>query len=265
MGKKKITPKKGRRELPDALKRWNTARSDISKRNRQLGRKFNGIEVNELVKEFLAEFNGAAFTTEDISSYLKKDVKEFYSNPLDIPFKDIQGVLYFDIDDFLRNTMPKGVNVIINAGKYGVANVNTANYDYVSSGAQDIVEALRIPFENNSKGEFNGYIQNYKGRPNDGEPENYFIEMVLSVDGEEVVEILNFIPAKTTETRINIPALSERAKKERLDAKLERKKTRLKRVEIEKKKDDQIAELMKRVADLERKLKEKTKRNRGKK
>ena len=38
MGKKKITPKKGRRELPDALKRWNTARSDISKRNRQLGR-----------------------------------------------------------------------------------------------------------------------------------------------------------------------------------------------------------------------------------
>ena len=82
-----------KRKINAGLKAWNDARSYISKQNKLLGNKFNGVELNELTRGALLEQYGQTFDINQVEVYLKQEVKEFYYNILDVSLSDLDQVV----------------------------------------------------------------------------------------------------------------------------------------------------------------------------
>jgi hypothetical protein len=104
----------------------------------------------------------------------------------------VSDVGWFEIDDFIRDVLPKCIFIKIDAGEYGSTKIfNTLNYNYTKSGVKDIVDKIR-DFVNNDSGvdvSFTGEKKLRKGKANDGTTENYYIEFVLVVNSQPIREI----------------------------------------------------------------------------
>lgn len=242
-----------KRKISEGLSRWNRVRSFIAKENKKQGKKFNGIEINELARSFLDEYRFASFDNASIRTFLEDEVKEFYYSPLDIPFSDLTPVPFFSIDQRIKNVMPKGVNVVVNAGFLGVTSFNTSDYNYYTKdGVRSIVETIKrelygdspVPTPTDDNEQFDGFIRRIKGAPVDSKnPNDYFVEWVLFLDGKYMSEVKDTIHPKPTETRKIIPKEVEKAakkvsKKEREEFKQKRKE----RKELSKKKEQALKE-----------------------
>lgn len=91
---------------------------------------------------------------------------------------------FFNIDNFIKDVLPKCVYVRVNCGNLGKTKIfNTANYEYGSNGVRKLVEKIRSKYGNSSDSPyFVGYIKIRGNRKNDNTPENYFIDMILYVN-----------------------------------------------------------------------------------
>lgn len=94
---------------------------------------------------------------------------------------------YFSLDGFLGHVLQDwSIHVKVVAGSFGETKIfNTKQYDYQTSGVADITNAINTFVRNRKRqgrsGEFfyTGFIQVMPGRKNDGDPESYYIELVL--------------------------------------------------------------------------------------
>jgi len=97
----------------------------------------------------------------------------------------------FAIDEFLTNIIPNCINVKVSAGDMGETRIfNTRNYSYTRSGVRDIVEKVReYASEVSSDIDWSGVQQLKPNKPNDGNPENYYIEFILNLNGEPTKDV----------------------------------------------------------------------------
>ena len=98
-------------------------------------------------------------------------------------------IAWFDLDDYIREVLPKCIYIKIDAGQFGVTNVfNTLNYNYDRNGVKGIVDKIRDFVNNDTQIDvsFTGYKQLRRGKANDGTPENYYLHFILVVNSEEI-------------------------------------------------------------------------------
>jgi hypothetical protein len=91
---------------------------------------------------------------------------------------------FYNIDNFIKDVLPKCVYVRVNCGNLGKTNIfNTSNYEYGSKGVRKLVEKIRAKYGNSSDAPyFVGYVKIRGNRKNDNTPENYYIDMILYVN-----------------------------------------------------------------------------------
>jgi len=92
-------------------------------------------------------------------------------------------VMWFELDDYIRDVLPKCIYVRVDADNLGKTKIfNTANYNYETSGLRNLLDKVRDEVKNSSSASFTGVKRLRRGKPNDGTPENYFIDFVLVIN-----------------------------------------------------------------------------------
>lgn len=92
-------------------------------------------------------------------------------------------VMWFELDDYIRDVLPKCIYVRVDADNLGKTKIfNTANYNYQSSGLRNLLDKVRDEVKNSSSASFTGVKRLRMGKPNDGTPENYFIDFILVIN-----------------------------------------------------------------------------------
>lgn len=183
------------------LAKYNYLLSEYSKLNKLLpeDRKLSSKEARTLVSKFIYP------KYKDVPKYKikKKELKQRFERILDaVPPKQgcdpnlISPEVYrsidaFAIDEYLTNIIPNCIFVKVNGGELGETKIfNTRNYSYLRSGVRNIVEKLReYATDISSDLEWTGIQAIKPNKPNDGSPENYYIEFVLVINGEQVKEV----------------------------------------------------------------------------
>lgn len=136
-------------------------------------------------------------------------------------------VAWFELDDFIKDVLPKDIFIRVDAGDLGSTNIfNTSKYSYRKSGVWKISEAIRQKVKNNSEPSFTGVKSLREGKKNNGNPKNYFIDfiLVMGVSSVKPLEPVIFdIPKEKKKSVTSVKnAILERVKE--LDLKKKRKK-----------------------------------------
>jgi hypothetical protein len=102
----------------------------------------------------------------------------------------VSDVSWFDIDEFIRDVLPKCIFIRVDAGDFGTTKIfNTLNYDFTKSGVKKIYDNIREAIRNTSNAEFTGVKKLRNGKANDGTPENYFIDFILTINSRPIKPI----------------------------------------------------------------------------
>jgi hypothetical protein len=99
---------------------------------------------------------------------------------------------WFELDDFITQVLPDCIYIRIDAGEYGTTKIfNTRNYNYTKNGVKKIVDNIREVVNNNSGVDMNftGVKKLRNRKPNDGTPENYYIDFILTINSSPIKEI----------------------------------------------------------------------------
>lgn len=185
IGQYQIEAQKKTRKVSEAQK--------FSKRFTELNKKLPKEEQLSLSQrrkilksKAIKDLQGQKVTKKLLDQILNEQLKG-YCNPFMIDPSFYSFVQWFEIDDRIRS-FPECVYVQVDASIIGLATdiFNTKNYDYVDSGVQEIVEAIREEYDNGYEGvAFDGTIQVRPNKKNDGFADSYFIQLVL-VNEEEL-------------------------------------------------------------------------------
>ncbi len=121
-----------------------------------------------------------------------------------------QDIPYYEIESLLENILPNCIYVKVNALDYGSTSIfNTRDFNYYSSGLSEITnrinEDTRDKGKNNSSQipEYNGVIALRPGKKNDGVPDNYYLEMILSASVKKIGKSIKIPFRKQTKTQQN--------------------------------------------------------------
>ena len=104
----------------------------------------------------------------------------------DINLLDISDYAYIDwfsLDETIRELVPDCIFIQISAGDYGQTRIfNTRNYDYNVQGVKEIVDAIRVDADSEPSGTyvFSAYKKLRPKKKNDGTPENYYLDFILT-------------------------------------------------------------------------------------
>ena len=91
-------------------------------------------------------------------------------------------VAWFELDNYIREVLPKGIFIRVDAGDLGTTKIfNTSKYKYKQSGVYKISENIRKKVKNDSDAHFTGVKKLRDKKPNNGNPKNYFIDFILVV------------------------------------------------------------------------------------
>jgi hypothetical protein len=100
---------------------------------------------------------------------------------------------WFELDDYIRDVLPKCIFIRIDANGFGNTKIfNTLNYNYVKSGVRQIVENIRefvdsnLEQGNSVEVSLTGVKKLRKGKANDGTPEHYYIDFILTLNSEPI-------------------------------------------------------------------------------
>lgn len=107
---------------------------------------------------------------------------------------------YFDLDKKINDDIPYPVYVKVTAREYGETDIfKRSNYDYIESGVKDIVDAIReeASSESGTTFLFTGYAGVRPNRPDNGNPNNYYLDLILDQQyGEPDIEVPEYKPLK---------------------------------------------------------------------
>jgi hypothetical protein len=105
----------------------------------------------------------------------------------------ILDVSWMELDNFIKDVLPSCVFIKINAGVYGSTKMfNTRNYNYTKNNVKNIVDNIREAVDNNSSIDMSFVgVKKLRNRKllNDGTPENYYIDFILTIDSDPVSDI----------------------------------------------------------------------------
>lgn len=110
---------------------------------------------------------------------------------LAIPQDTYQDIPYYEIEQLIGSIFPNCIYVKVDAKNYGSTNVfNTRDFNYYSTGLSEITNRINTDSRNKGKNtstipEYNGIIMLRSGKKNDGTPDNYYLEMVLTTSGSK--------------------------------------------------------------------------------
>lgn len=116
---------------------------------------------------------------------------EFY-NPLLIPVSLTTGIFWFSLDEFLEvqlraETDPLNLRFAVDAGEYGNTGIITIKeYEFYTSGVQEIFENIRVDVENASDAEWSGVPVVRDRYTDDGKADSYYTRFTLFINGAEV-------------------------------------------------------------------------------
>lgn len=118
---------------------------------------------------------------------------------------------WFAIDEFLDSVMPDCIWVKVNGAEYGETSLfNTRNYQYHKRHVKNIINNLRKLAEDTSELDWSGYKKLRPEHENDGDPESYYIEFVLNIQGKPVDETDSVTaPELTIEEKENVDKLRD--------------------------------------------------------
>lgn len=182
------------------LAKYNYLLKEFSKINKLLpedrklsakeARKFVSEKIYPLFKDVPKSRIGKKALKGKITSGLNKLSPKEGCDPNLIDPEVYRSIDVFGIDEYLRQIIPNCIYVKVNGGEFGETKIfNTRNYSYARSGVKDIIEELRrYADEISSDLEWSGVQQLKPNKPNDGTPENYYIEFILFIGGEPVEE-----------------------------------------------------------------------------
>ena len=108
-------------------------------------------------------------------------------NPLYLAEAYLSNIEYYEIDNHIRLVLPDCLDVKVNAGYLGKTKIfNTRGYKYQSDGVRRIIENIRQELADNKSGiaYFDGVPKLKPRKPNDGNPNNYYIEFILFINDE---------------------------------------------------------------------------------
>lgn len=190
------------------LKLYNLLLKEVSAINRQQpeNKKLSLKEVRQYISAKLypkyKEVPLKRITKTDlrkkISNKLRSVKKKVVCNVLNIdPESYTEGVQYFDIDSFLQD-LPKCIYVRVNAGsQFGKTQIfNTRDFNYHLTGLNEITNNInqwvrQQPTKKRNTDKVPMYVGEIQLRPhhtNDGNGDNYYLEMILLVNNVEAVQ-----------------------------------------------------------------------------
>jgi hypothetical protein len=95
--------------------------------------------------------------------------------------------------------LPKCIYIRVDCDSIGKTKIfNTLNYDYNKSGLRNKLEKLREEVKNSSTASFQGVKKLRPNKTNDGTPENYFIDFILTLNN---VPTKSIVPVDYTPTK----------------------------------------------------------------
>lgn len=95
---------------------------------------------------------------------------------------------WYAIDPHIVHVLPSGIFIRVNAGEFGRTEIfNTRSYNYEKDGVKDIYEEIRPYCKSDAF--WSGYRDLMEGRENDGDPDSYFIDFILHLNGVPVVGV----------------------------------------------------------------------------
>jgi len=115
-----------------------------------------------------------------------------YYNPILIPTAITTGIFWFDLDEFLEVQLraevdPLNLRFAVDAGEYGNTGIQTIKeYEFYTSGVQEIFENIRGDIENGSDAEWSGVAVLRDGYADDGKADSYYTRFTLFINGQEV-------------------------------------------------------------------------------
>ncbi len=204
--------------------------------NRRLGRselyefvskkiypKYKGLPKSQLRIEKLRDF---------IFNKIQWIPRKKGCNVIAIPLDKCQDIPYYEVEDFIRQVLPPCINMQVNGDGFGGTKIfNTRDFSYYASGVADITNAINehVSRRPNRRGispgqRYFGEIQLIPNKPNDGDPENYYLEMVLRGEDVEQEEKPRIKPPKRKK-RSKRQKFQERSIKEYIRERLSNMKT----------------------------------------
>lgn len=128
-------------------------------------------------------------TVKNIRSDIQQQINELppeqTCHPLYFPDNQLALIDYFEIDNFITTYLPDCIDIRVNAAEFGITDIfNTMYYSYEGSGVRGIVENIREAIAQSESGVafFEGIKKLKPNRPDDLQPENYFIDFVLIIN-----------------------------------------------------------------------------------
>ena len=186
-------------KVNDGVKLYNKILREFSKVNSRLpeDRQITIQERRKYVSENVyPQFKGKKSTEVKVSD-IKEQVLITYSTLFPKGATNVNlispsiysDVMWFELDDFIRDVLPKGIFIRIDGDSAGSTRIfNTNTYDYNKSGVRKVLDKIREEVNNSSDASFTGVRKLRSGKKNDGKPENYFIDFVL---------VINSVPTKS--------------------------------------------------------------------
>jgi hypothetical protein len=206
--KRKVT-QATRNKLRRASKLYQKVRKNTQKELERRGQPIKGKELTAFVRDKVyGEFKGLSpneVRIADINDAVERAVTgtgilqigEFF-NPLAIPETLISGIFWFDIDNFIEvdltaETGGKNLRLEVNAGEYGSTGIiELSEYTYEGSGLAEIIEQVREFVEDDSEPYWEGEARVRPRLKDDGNPDSYFLQFTLYVNGTQVAPSATF-------------------------------------------------------------------------
>lgn len=190
---------------------YNLLLKEVSAINRNLpeDRKLSVRERRELIsKKIYPKYKDQGLTRIRLKPLRDKLVKSIQRIPkkpgcdvLAIPPETFQDVVYYEIEQFIESILPNCIYIKIDAGKFGSTNIfNTRDFNYYSTGIAEITNKInehsrQKKLKSSTVPVYNGRVNIRPDRKNDGTPDNYFLEMVLTDSGPHA-KLTIIIPKK---------------------------------------------------------------------
>lgn len=176
---------------------YNLLMKEITKVNKNLpeNRRLSVKERREIIsKKIYPKYKDQARSRirliplrEKITRTVKRLPKREQCDLLSIDPTLYLAITYYEIEQFVGNTLPKCIYVKVDAGEFGSTNIfNTRDFDYYSTGLSEITNKINEYSRTNSLNtsnvpEYDGSINIRPGKKNDGTADNYFLEMILNI------------------------------------------------------------------------------------
>jgi hypothetical protein len=174
---------------------YNRILKEFTKLNNKLpeDRKLSIQERRKIIKEKLLpkykkeKIAPSRIRVKDLKGRIIRAVNKLPPKEIcDLNYIDVSEYAYiewFALDETISEIIPDCVYVKVSAGNYGETRIfNTRDYSYSRNGVRKIVEEIRPDAENASgKYIFSGYRKLRPKKRNDGTPENYYLDLILTL------------------------------------------------------------------------------------